>query len=70
MRYTSCSGFAYQLANASAWASAPNDDWEIVVHTPTNDEALAGFRSIDGVRCAVFHVDERAIAQVEVLCRR
>jgi hypothetical protein len=70
MRYTPNSGYAYELANAGAWASAPDDDWEIVVYTPDGEEAVAGFRSIDGARCAVFHSGGRAIAQAEVLCRR
>lgn len=48
-------GYCFVLqTDAQNWRAAKDDNWEVVLRTPTGNEKYVGIRWIDGCRCAVF----------------
>lgn len=55
------SGYAYRYDGPSNWQRAPNDDWEIVVVTPSElrEVYYRGRRNVDGVTVDVWSATDR-----------
>lgn len=63
------SGYAFEYGGRN-WRSTANDNWDIVVYSPTGNEKFVGRRRVDGSEVNVWRSGSRHIAQTTVMTGR